>query len=418
MIISISGKINSGKDTIGKILQILLNNPHLNNEGVLSFLKKDINFDSPYYKNWQIKKFADKLKDIVCILLSCTREQLEDREFKEKELGEEWWKWKVDIIRGRADSPYPKQYILPYIDNTGIDHHIIIDQTVDIVAKKEIIKLTPRLLLQLLGTEAGRQIIHPNLWVLTLMSEYDKGIQKIEKSTTYEDDRVNHGYNKTRIFRIYHNIKQRCYNKKHPRYNSYGGKGITMCDEWLYSLENFVKWSEENGYKEELTLDRIDNNKGYNPYNCRWATYNTQAINQGLRKDNTSGYKGVTKDKHGWRADTQVNYERKFLGYFNTAEEAAEAYEEEFSKRFIEESKPINKNNFIITDTRFPNELKAVKDREGITIRVNRPDLAENSHPSETSLDSATFDYIIDNNGTIEELIDKVKEILIKEKII
>ena len=58
MLISVSGKINSGKDTIGKILQILLNNPHLNNEGVLSFLKKDINFDSPYYKTWQIKKFA------------------------------------------------------------------------------------------------------------------------------------------------------------------------------------------------------------------------------------------------------------------------------------------------------------------------------------------------------------------------
>ena len=53
MLISVSGKINSGKDTIGKILQILLNNPHLNNEGVLSFLKKDINFDSPYYKTCQ-----------------------------------------------------------------------------------------------------------------------------------------------------------------------------------------------------------------------------------------------------------------------------------------------------------------------------------------------------------------------------
>ena len=95
MLISTSGKINSGKDTIGKILQILLNNPHLNNEGVLSFLKKDINFDSPYYKTWQIKKFADKLKDIVCLLLNVDRETLEDREFKEKELGEEWTCYKV-----------------------------------------------------------------------------------------------------------------------------------------------------------------------------------------------------------------------------------------------------------------------------------------------------------------------------------
>src|SRR5574343_1502050 len=113
------------------------------------------------------------------------------------------------------------------------------------------------------------------------MREYDKGIQKIEKSAKFNDDRLKHGYNKTRIFRIYHNIKQRCYNKKHPRYDSYGGKNIVMCKEWLESLENFVKWSEENGYNENLTLDRINNDEGYYPENCRWATYNTQAINQG-----------------------------------------------------------------------------------------------------------------------------------------
>ena len=82
--------------------------------------------------------------------------------------------------------------------------------------------------------------------------------------------------------------------------------------------------------------------------------------------------------------------------------------------------------NWIITDMRFENELEAIKSREGITIRVNRgkwtgleKEIIEcNQHPSETALDNATFDYVLDNNGTIEELIVKVEEILIKERIL
>ena len=76
--------------------------------------------------------------------------------------------------------------------------------------------------------------------------------------------------------------------------------------------------------------------------------------------------------------------------------------------------------NWLITDVRFPNELQAIKDRDGIVIRVNRNNSLLKSviHESETVLDNATFDYVIDNNGTIEELVIKVKEILIKENII
>ena len=80
MLISVSGKINSGKDLTGKIIAILLNNPHLNNDGVLTFLRKEVGYSG----NWQIKKFADKLKDIVCLLLNVDREQLEDESFKNK----------------------------------------------------------------------------------------------------------------------------------------------------------------------------------------------------------------------------------------------------------------------------------------------------------------------------------------------
>jgi hypothetical protein len=78
--------------------------------------------------------------------------------------------------------------------------------------------------------------------------------------------------------------------------------------------------------------------------------------------------------------------------------------------------------NWCITDMRFPNEMKAVVERKGITIRVTRPvkksETTPRLHPSETSLDSAIFDYEIINDGTIKDLIEKVEEILIKEKLI
>ena len=245
-ITGISGKLNSGKDTVGEIIQIITNSPHFTDQGVLSFIGRE-----KLNPKWEVKRFADKLKDIVCMLLGCSREQLEDREFKEKELGEEWWYYKDSLFTER---------MLPYTDNRELEDDLTY----------YIIKLTPRLLLQLLGTECGRQIIHPNIWVNALMSEYKLQIGK----------------------------------------------------------------------------------------------------------------------------------------YDNVA---------------IQDSYP----NWVITDMRFPNELKAVEDKKGITIRINRSinlpgggELGYQEHESETALDNAEFDYTIDNDRTLLELVGKVRGILIKENMI
>ena len=246
MIIGISGKINSGKDTVGKIVklirllnkadtkELLMEYEHFERNNLWDVVKGPSSFE--------IKKFADKLKDMVCILLNCTREQLEDREFKEKELGEEWWKWHI-TFEGNHEG---------YIDYKGNENHYEEQDMID----SHLIKLTPRLLLQLMGTECGRQIIHPNIWVNALMSEY----------------------------KIIEN-----YNTIYP--------------------------------------------------------------------------------------------------------------------------------NWIITDVRFPNEFRSIKNKGGITIRVNRPNLPESFHLSEISLNSAECDYTIDNNGNIEELIEKIKNLKIWEDI-
>lgn len=159
-ILSFSGKISSGKDTAGQIAQILLNSPQLSTEGVMTFLKKGIDTKrSDYYPGWGIKKFADKLKDMVCMLLNVDRETLEDREFKEKELGEEWWYYKIPLVGGKFE-------LVDYLENNKTNEWL------NIANPRYLIKTTPRLLLQLLGTEAGRQIIHPNLWCLSTFEDY------------------------------------------------------------------------------------------------------------------------------------------------------------------------------------------------------------------------------------------------------
>lgn len=267
-IIGISGYATSGKDTVGKIIQILTNSPHFTNEAVVDFLNKPV-----LQSKWTVRKFADKLKDIVCLLIDCTREQLEDAYFKEKELGEEWWYWVIiNFYNNKIISPLfitqeeAKQWEQAqqwYEDTGGYD------------TCSKLIKLTPRLLLQLLGTECGRQIIHPNIWVNALMSEYKPSQLLVSK------------------------------------------------------------------------IRRV-----------------------GLR----------------------------------------------ISPQKLEESLP----NWIITDTRFPNEAKAIKYRKGILIRINR--IQNNNippHESETAMDDYNhFDYTIHNHGSLENLVYQVRHILSKENFI
>lgn len=119
---------------------------------------------------------------------------------------------------------------------------------------------------------------------------------------------------------------QRCTNPNNEAYPRYGGRGLKICPEW-YNFKNFLEDMGE--CPASKTLERIDNNEGYYPDNCRWATYQEQSYNKRGYKNNKSGFRGVAwcKRQEQWTAYINVRRRRIFLGYFDFVEDAAMARE-------------------------------------------------------------------------------------------
>ena len=113
-----------------------------------------------------------------------------------------------------------------------------------------------------------------------------------------------HGGTNTRLYNIFSQMLNRCNNQNNTNYKDYGGRGITVCNEWLV-YQNFKAWALANGYADDLTIDRIDNDKGYSPENCRWATRKEQNGNR--RNNRLITFEGETKTLSQWATDKNIS---------------------------------------------------------------------------------------------------------------
>lgn len=470
MIIGVAGHIGSGKDTVGKIIQYLTRDSSLLTYDYDEFIKC-------YYHNyvnptWQIKKFAYAVKQVCSILTGIPIEDFEKQEVKDRILGEEWTRY------GYADGFMRNMDGIPIMNNKQCSKERYEEElrTNWQTAYKH--KYTVRELLQLVGTNAIRNVIHEDAWVNALMSQYDTIENKVYTetskavfdkpihigTTTKRQEKTRfkcicgkefistlwrietghtkscgclqaelarrgstkHGDSYSKLMSIYKNMKTRCTNPNATKYEKYGGKGVSICNDWLISYDTFKSWALNNGYCDGLSLDRKDTNGNYEPSNCRWITLNEQMLNKNVYTNNELNVRGVSFKNNKYYAQIQHNGNKLAIGYFDTIEKASAAYENKRKELFIIQD---NTKNWIITDTRFLNEVKAIKDRNGFIIRVNRNNSSpqdehifvnkqQNTHPSETALDDYDFDYVVDNNGTIENLITSIKSVLICENIL
>jgi hypothetical protein len=115
-----------------------------------------------------------------------------------------------------------------------------------------------------------------------------------------------HQQSGSRLYSVWRGMKERCYITSAINYSYYGGRGITICDEWINSFQAFYDWAMSHGYQDDLTIDRIDNDGNYEPSNCHWTTVKKQSLN---KSDNhVVTLNGISKPLIVWCEEHGINY--------------------------------------------------------------------------------------------------------------
>ena len=198
--------------------------------------------------------------------------------------------------------------------------------------EEEIVKdMTPKLVLDLgtrYPTEKSNKKIRYGLYECQYCGkEFEGSVDSVKRGQTKSCGCLRgdmHGLTSHKFYNTWKHMVDRCTNPKNKNYKNYGGRGITVCEEWL-DIRNFIAWAESTHPNiEGMTLDRIDNDKGYSPENCRWTDVTTQNINQRIKKNNTSGFTGIywNNKNNTWRTFIYLSKVRYNIGSFKTIEEA------------------------------------------------------------------------------------------------
>lgn len=436
-LIGIHGKINAGKDTVGQIIQYLT---HCKNDSTTWEDWKTIKYPFPGC-DWKVKKFADKLKDIACLLIGCAREQLEDKEFKETPLGEEWRIWKLETNGSVTDDDWNENW-LSMSDKIFSSEGEALDEgySYDGLGFKVISELlTPRKLLQLLGTEAGREIIHPNIWCNSLFSDYYGDVEEWKDINNYE------GLYQVSSFGCVRSLNREIIygNKSKGEYHNRKGQLLTPTLSGGYKTVSLSgKTFTVHSLVGEHFLDKpygdfVLNHKDYNKENNFYK--NLEYVTQGdnIRHNYLAGNANIgIKQKDAKLNEKQILEIKKLLDTDISQNKIAKQFNispttitdikkgrkwKHIGKNFknIKPIIPISPPNWLITDVRFPNEAQAICDRGGILIKVLRPetDHLAGNHESETALDYyQDWDCVLDNSKDINYLIEQVKDFLFTVK--
>lgn len=165
----------------------------------------------------------------------------------------------------------------------------------------------------------------------------DCGVEKIIKGQSISsghikscgclriERKIKHGLGKHSLYFRWKDMKSRCFNSNDTAYEYYGGRGISICDEWADDCVSFINWALKNGYKKGVEIDRIDNDKNYTPKNCRFVTRRKNILNaRQIKSNNTSGYRGVSFDKSSskWATSIMVDKKNKYIGKFKNIKDA------------------------------------------------------------------------------------------------
>ena len=146
------------------------------------------------------------------------------------------------------------------------------------------------------------------------------------KNKMFKKMATKHNMSKTKIHNMWISMRSRCHNQNTVAYKYYGGRGISVCNEWD-EYSKFLEFAIFNGYKDGLELDRIDNDGNYEPNNCQFITHkNNSRKTRKIRSNNTSGYRGVSMTRsRKWESRITVDGKQIFFGVFETAIDAAKA---------------------------------------------------------------------------------------------
>ncbi len=119
------------------------------------------------------------------------------------------------------------------------------------------------------------------------------------------NNHITHGDSSSALYDVWRGMKTRCLNAENVAYSNYGGRGIKLCEDWENSYESFMNWSMENGYQNGMSIDRIDNDGGYNPQNCRWTSSKEQANSR--RTNRVIEYNGESHTLTQWAEILHIN---------------------------------------------------------------------------------------------------------------